>query len=233
MRKQHQATDVFPSPLWGGARGGGRCCWPTRGNNYDPPPHPSLTRGEGAGPSRCTAVRQLAKTRAGRSGHFLLEHRGKAVETFLRRDLSQHRLLDQRYAIGIDAAAPSRVSEIGAHDRERKRIDEAAQRRIVGKLRLRDDGLARRQEAQGLVVHQAWLVIEHEADELPGALLVAAGLEHRERLGEVERRTLFCRTHGQRHGREIRRSYILLLLADRAGIVLVHAGNTAPESLNN
>ena len=37
------AQSAFPSPLWGGVRGGGRMVQPT-----DPPPHPSPTRGEGA-----------------------------------------------------------------------------------------------------------------------------------------------------------------------------------------
>src|SRR5436309_6259728 len=50
MRKSYQG--VFPSPLWGGARGGGQCFWTQRISNCDPPPQPSPTRGEGAGPLR-------------------------------------------------------------------------------------------------------------------------------------------------------------------------------------
>src|SRR5437016_5865125 len=38
-------TAVFPSPLWGGARGGGQCFWTQRISNCDPPPQPSPTRG--------------------------------------------------------------------------------------------------------------------------------------------------------------------------------------------
>src|SRR5262249_61251217 len=41
-------TGAFPSPLWGGIRGGGRCERTQRVNNRYPPPLPSPARGEGA-----------------------------------------------------------------------------------------------------------------------------------------------------------------------------------------
>ncbi|MGA6962553.1 MAG: hypothetical protein WBZ51_02795, partial [Xanthobacteraceae bacterium] len=141
--------------------------------------------------------------------------------------------MNERHAIGVDPAAPARVDEVRAHDRERERRDEAAQRRIICKLRLREDGLARRQQPQRLAVHQAGLVIEHEAHELPRAFLVAAALERGERLGEIKGGALVCRTERQRHRSKVASAYILLLLADRARIVLVHAGNAASESLDD
>src|SRR4029077_6598006 len=167
------------------------------------------------------------------SSHFLLENLGEAVETLLRRYLSHDGLLNERHAIGVDPAAPPRVDEVRADDRERERCDEAAQRRIVCKLRLREDGLAGWQQPQRLAIHQAGLVIEHEAHELPRALLVAAALERGERLGEIKGRALLRRTERQRHRSKVGSAYVLLLLANRARIVLVHAGDAASECLDD
>ena len=46
-RSLAEDSAVFPSPLWGGVRGGGPCCESGATNSY-PPPHPSPARGEGA-----------------------------------------------------------------------------------------------------------------------------------------------------------------------------------------
>ena len=50
---------LFPSPLWGGARGGGSSCLTPSAQQLGPPPQPSPTRGEGAHPSCGIVVRQL------------------------------------------------------------------------------------------------------------------------------------------------------------------------------
>src|SRR5262249_17455316 len=149
-------------------------------------------------------------------GHFFLQHFGEAVETVLRRYLAEDRLLDEWHAIGVDLAAPAGVGQIRADDADRERLHESVQQRIVGEFRLGDDGLARRQQAEGLAIHEARLVIQQESQELPRALLVAATLERRERLGEIERRALLRRTDGQRQGREFVGPDVLLLLGARA-----------------
>src|SRR5262249_46338967 len=70
-RSQRRKPDLFPSPLWGGVRGGGpsmwRCCAPSR----HPPPRPSPARGEGAD-------RVCGSRRSHVTGVFSLRHLDRA-----------------------------------------------------------------------------------------------------------------------------------------------------------
>jgi hypothetical protein len=165
--------------------------------------------------------------------HFFLEAVADPIATLLRRDLTEDRLLEERHAIGIEPPAPARVSEVRADDADREGLNEAAQGRILGKLGLRNDGLAGRQQPEGLVVHQADLVIQHEGHELPRAFLVAAAFERGERLGEIKGRALLGRSDRHRQRREFVGADVLLLLSGRARIVLIHAGDAASEGLDN
>src|SRR5262249_52811996 len=47
-RSQRRTQDLFPSPLWGGVRGGGPAMWRCSAPSRHPPPRPPPTRGEGA-----------------------------------------------------------------------------------------------------------------------------------------------------------------------------------------
>src|SRR5262249_8205696 len=98
-------------------------------------------------------------------GHFRLEHICEAVETLPGRNLSQNGLVDKRHAIRVNLSAPARIDEIGADGREREGLDETAEGGILREFRLRDNRLPRWQQTEGLAVHEAWLIFEHEAHE--------------------------------------------------------------------
>src|SRR5207253_2551746 len=50
--------------------------------------------------------------------HVLGQDLGEAVQALLGRQLTDHRLLEERHALGVELAAPPRVGEVGTDDRE-------------------------------------------------------------------------------------------------------------------
>src|SRR5439155_12224721 len=57
--------------------------------------------------------------------HVLAQDLGELVEKLPGRELADERLLEERHALGVELAAPARVGEVRADDRERERLDEA------------------------------------------------------------------------------------------------------------